>query len=74
MRRKARKLVRILARRYGLMLTPELAAYLLEIILRPQERGGQRVWGLNLNRDELIRTLTTLWLQYGDTYGRRPMT
>lgn len=74
MRRKARKLVRILARRFGLVLTPELAAYLLEIVLRPQHINGRRVWGLNLNRDALIGTLTTLWLQYGDTYGRRPMT
>ncbi len=73
MRRKARKLARVLARRFGLVLTPELAAYLLEIVLRPKAQGEHRIWGLNLNREELIKTLTVLWLQYGDTYGRRPI-
>lgn len=72
MKRKARKLIRLLARRYHLKLTPELQAYLLEILLAPKIVNGRRLWGLSLHREELIRILQTLWLQFGDVYGHRP--
>jgi hypothetical protein len=64
MRRKARKLVRVLARRFGLRLTPETEALLLEIVLAPRIVGGRKVYGLGLNREELLGTIRELWLRY----------
>ena len=72
MRRKARKLVRVLARRYRLRLTPEIEAYLMEILLRPKVVGGRKVYGLGLHVDLLTQVLDTLWLHYGDVYAYRP--
>lgn len=72
LRRKARKLVRILARRYGIRLTPELEAYLLEIMLRPDTVRGRRVYGLGLHRETLLRTLAVLQVNFGDLYAIRP--
>lgn len=64
MKQKARKLIRILARRYGLRMTPELEAYLLEIVLAPRSIDGRRIYGLMVNRDRLLRVLETLWLSF----------
>ncbi len=72
LRRKARKLARILARRYHLKLTPELEAYLVALMLQPQTVNGRRVIGLSVNRDALLRVLSTLWLNFGDLYVLRP--
>lgn len=72
LRRKARKLARILARRYHLRLTPELEAYLVALILRPDVIAGRRVIGLGINREELQRVMSVLWLNFGDLYAIRP--
>lgn len=72
MRRKAKTLVRLLARRYGLKLTAEIEVYLMEILLRPGRAGDRVVYGLGLHREELLRVLETLWLNYGDLYAIRP--
>jgi hypothetical protein len=72
LKRRARKLVRLLARRYRLRLTPELEAYLIEIVLRPKSFGGRRHYGLGLNHDALIGVLQVLWLNFGDLYGGTP--
>lgn len=72
MKRKARKLLRVLARRYGLKLTPDLEAYLLEILLRPRVIGDRKVYGLSANLDILTQVMQEIWLHYGDVYARRP--
>lgn len=64
MRYKARKLVRVLARRYGIRLTPDTEAKLLEIVLRPRLVGGRKVYGLGLNRETLLATIRELWLHF----------
>lgn len=65
LRRNARKLVRLLARRYGIPMTPELEVYLLKIALQPHQVGGRTVHSLGLNREALIGTLQVIWLNYG---------
>ncbi len=72
MKRQARKLVRILARRYGVRLTDRLEQYLIDIVLRPNRIDGRLVYGLRLNRDLLLRTLAVVWLNFGDSYAIRP--
>lgn len=67
--RSARKLIRLLARRYGIRLTPELEAYLLEIALHPHAARGQTVYSLGHNREALVRTLAVIWLNYGGRFG-----
>jgi hypothetical protein len=64
MRRKARKLARLLARRYGIKLTPDTEAMLMEIILAPRLIGGRKMYGLGLNREELIGTIRELALHF----------
>ena len=64
LRRKARKLARLLARRYGLRLTPEMEVKLMEAILRPRIVNGHEVYGLGLNREHVLDIIRTLWLYY----------
>lgn len=69
LKRSARKLIRLLARRYGIRMTPELEAYLLEIALRPSVRGGTRIFSLAANRDDLVRTIQVIWLNYNGRFS-----
>lgn len=64
LRRKARKLARLLARRFGIRLTPETEVMLMEIILRPRTTGGRRVYGLGLNREHVLDVIRTLQLHF----------
>lgn len=70
MKRKARKLVKVLARRYGLRLTPDTEAMLLEIVLAPRIIGGRKVYGLSLNREELLGAIHELWLHFPEAAPR----
>ncbi len=65
LKRSARKLIRLLARRYGIRMTPKLEAYLLQIALRPSETAGGLIFSLAANRESLVRTLQVIWLNYG---------
>lgn len=64
LKRQARKLIRALARRYGIRLTPETEAQLLGIMLAPRLIDGRKVYGLFVNIEEVRRVLETLWLHY----------
>lgn len=69
LKRSARKLIRLLARRYRIRMTPELEAYLLEIALRPTARGNQRIFSLGANRENLVRTIQVIWLNYNGRFA-----
>ena len=46
---KARKLLRVLASRYHIKLTPMLEAYLLRIMLSPRTINGRKTYGIGIN-------------------------
>lgn len=71
-KRRARKLIRRVAFRHGLKLTPEMETYLLQILTQPRLVGGRLVHGLTVNLDTLIRVMETLQMHYPLYARRRP--
>ncbi|MEX2043627.1 MAG: hypothetical protein WD926_01905 [Patescibacteria group bacterium] len=63
-RRRARKMLRKLAARFGLRLTPDLEGYLMQIVFRVRYMDGRLRRGIGVNIDILIRIMEALRSHY----------
>lgn len=63
-RRRAKRMLRKLAARFGLRLTPDLEGYLMQIVFRVRFVDGRFRRGLGVNIDVLIRIMEALRSHY----------